>query len=58
MVGPPSDFRSDGGFCFILSNGEKMRTFSQVLKEERGLFITFTVLILLGLGCLVFALVK
>jgi len=29
-----------------------------VLKEEKGLFITFAVFILLGLGCLVFALIK
>jgi hypothetical protein len=35
-----------------------MRTYTQVLKEEKGLFITFAALILLGLGCIAFALIK
>lgn len=56
MVGPPSDKNQMAAIFFC--RGGMMRTYLQVLKEEKGLFITFGVLILLGLGCVVFAVIK
>jgi len=59
MVGPPSCVKTRWRF-FCLKKGYKMSSLLNILKKEKDMLFIFVILIvsiLMGIGCLVFAII-